>query len=568
MPGSQRDDNFDAADKSLRLYLRALWDREFILRPCEQPLTQIRPYISELGIHLPRQYSAVQGQLAKDLYRAAAAHAAAHQVYSAKPFERQKLRPVQIAIIALLEDARVEHLAISAIPGLRRLWLQFFDARSYEGIGVESLLLRLSHALLDPDRDDDNPWVIKARRLYYASQQSGSNADSLREVGSLLGNDLGQMRVQFNAKSYTVEPLYRDDNLFLWDSEAPPQEMRIADLAPIPTEEASQSTPQFKPDSADDARYRARELAQADPDKQTNNEPERPTYPEWDQRTGHLRPHWCSITEQDLLEGDAQRLRSQLAQHAPLSKRLAQGLHARKIGQAVRLYKEDSGESFALDALIAARTALRCGQLPDWRVFHQRRLKKQDLSVLLLLDLSASTNAVLGEATVLALIREASMLLGAAISQSGDQFAIHGFRSNGRHEVNYLRFKEFNQPFDDTVLGRLDRVEGALSTRMGAAIRHAHTCLRDCRTAQQLILLVTDGEPHDIDVFHPGVLMHDAAHAVAHATAAGTPVFCVSVDPKADDYIRRIFGLHHYLVIENVEQLPQRLPELYLRLTA
>jgi nitric oxide reductase activation protein len=131
-----------------------------------------------------------------------------------------------------------------------------------------------------------------------------------------------------------------------------------------------------------------------------------------------------------------------------------------------------------------------------------------------------------------------------------------------------LRFKEFNQPFDDTVLGRLDRVEGALSTRMGAAIRHAHTCLRDCRTAQQLILLVTDGEPHDIDVFHPGVLMHDAAHAVAHATAAGSPVFCVSVDPKADDYIRRIFGLHHYLVIENVEQLPQRLPELYLRLTA
>lgn len=48
----------------------------------------------------------------------------------------------------------------------------------------------------------------------------------------------------------------------------------------------------------------------------------------------------------------------------------------------------------------------------------------------------------------------------------------------------------------------------------------------------------------------------------------GRPVFCVSVDAKADDYIRRIFGPHGYLVIDNLEQLPQRLPELYLRLTA
>ena len=38
-----------------------------------------------------------------------------------------------------------------------------------------------------------------------------------REVGMLLGNDLGQMRVQFNAKTYVVEPVYRDDGLGLWD---------------------------------------------------------------------------------------------------------------------------------------------------------------------------------------------------------------------------------------------------------------------------------------------------------------------------------------------------------------
>jgi Mg-chelatase subunit ChlD len=560
--------DFEAADKSLRHYLRALWDREFKLHPCEKPLTQIRPFISELGIHLPRQYRSHQGQLAKDLYRAAAAHAAAHQAYSFSTFERKKLKPVQQAIIGLLEDARVELLAIKAMPGLRTLWLSFFDARHTEGIGVESLLLRLAHALLDPTREDDNPWVMKGRRLFAEFQQQGSDMEKLREIGSLLGNDIGQSRVQFNSKAYVVEPLYRDDNLFLWDSDAPEEETRLQEQAPSITQEAPQSAPKNDDKSEEDQRFRPHAMASANQEDDSGTDKKPLTYPEWDMRTGHYRPHWCSIIEQVVPAGDAAPLRARLTHYKALSTRLAQLMQARKIGQPVRLRGEPDGDDFELDALIKAQTALRSGAMPELRVHRRQRLQKRDLSILVLLDLSESTNAALGDASVLSLIREASVLLGAAIEQTGDQFAIHGFRSNGRHEVNYLRFKEFHQAFDDAALGRLAQMQGALSTRMGAAIRHATYCMRGCRTEQRLILVVTDGEPHDIDVFHPEVLLQDAARAVERSAAAGTPVFCVSVDAKADNYIRRIFGPHGYLVIDKLEQLPQRLPELYLRLTA
>ena len=187
------------------------------------------------------------------------------------------------------------------------------------------------------------------------------------------------------------------------------------------------------------------------------------------------------------------------------------------------------------------------------------------------MDLSASTNAATPaaeESTLLSLIRKASLLLGLAISQTGDPFAIHGFRSNGRHEVDYLRFKEFSGPMDEAVLEKLSGMTGALSTRMGAAIRHASHQMRNCRTVQRLILLLTDGEPHDIDVFDSSYLTLDAARAVKCSSAEGTPVFCVSVDPLADPYLQKIFGMHHYQIIDRIEQLPQRLPELYLRLTA
>lgn len=559
------DDGLDTASASLRHYLRALWAREYALRPVDRPATQLRPYLSELGIHLPPHYQSHRGALLRDLYRAAAAHAAAHDTFSTVQFERRQLKPVQLAIIGVLEDARVEQLAMSTMPGLRSLWLKFFDPRGREGTSAEALLLRLAHVLLDPSRTDGNPWVMKGRQLYLASQAQGSDPRPLREVGILLGNDLGQMRAQFNAKTYLVEPPYRDDNLFLWDSDAPPEETKMDDAGWRTSDAAAPSTPRFDDATDEVAHFKPREVAAAN-DTQGRADADPPRYPEWDQRTGRYRPDWCSIIEQRPQAVDATPLRQRLAGHASLSGRLARLLQARKLGQPQRLRRQAEGEEFEIDALVDAQSALRSGQLPALNVYRRTKRQKPDLSVLLLLDLSASTETVAGESTLLSLIREASALLAGAVAQGGDRIAIHGFRSNGRHEVNYLRFKEFGQPLDDAALGRLCAVDGALSTRMGAAIRHAGRLMRDCRSTQRLIIVLTDGEPHDIDTWHPGLLLHDAARAVQQQAAEGTPVFCVSVDPQADKYVRRIFGPHNYVVLDRIDQLPQRLPELYLRL--
>lgn len=559
-------EGLNAVGASLRHYLRALWQRDFRLRPCAQPATQLRPYLSELAIHLPPHYGSHRGALLRDLYRAAAAHAAAHDAFSTIRFERGQLKPLQLAIVSLLEDARVEQQAIAAMPGLQRLWLQFFDPRGSEGHSAEALLLRLSHQLLDPTRFDDNPWVMKARRLYLASQALGSDPHPLREIGMLLGNDLGQMRAQFNAKSYLVEPLYRDDNLFLWDSDAPPAETQLEDAGFSISKTAPQSQQRFDDRADDDPHFRAREVAADANDDGGNSDDKRLRYPEWDERIGRYRANWCSLTEQRPQPVDAQALRERLSDQAALSAQLAQGLLARKLGQMQRLRRQPDGDDLETDALVRAQAALRAGQAPDAFLYRRTRRQRPDLSVLLLLDLSASTRAALGDGTLLELIREASVLLGDAIAQGGDRIAIHGFNSNGRHQVNYWRFKEFGEALDDGVLGRLAAVDGALSTRMGAAIRHASRLMRSCRSAQRLVLVLTDGEPHDIDVFQPGLLAADASRAVAHSTAEGTPVFCVSVDPGAQRYVRQIFGLHHYLIIDSVSQLPLRLPELYLRL--
>ncbi len=559
----------DAARDSLGHYLRALWNDEFILRASDQPLTQQRPFISAQGIHLPRHYHAYQGTLQRELYRAASAHAAAHLAYSTTHYARGGLKPIQQALIGVLEDARVEQRAIEQMPGLRSLWLQFFDPAGRDSVSAEALLLRLSHQLLDPTREDSNPWVRKACRLFHESQREGSHALALREIGSRLGNDLGQMRAQFNAKTYVIEPVYRDDNLFLWIPETPPEETRVADGVVAAEDDAPDTLERLDDLAADDAHCRPRETASAGNDQQDDDL--HPRYAEWNARTGHYRERWCRLVERPPAEGNASALRERMTAYAALCSRLARLMEARKQGQTQRLRHQSDGDEFELDALVSAISELRDlrpRQAPDLRVYRRTRRQRPDLSVLLLLDLSASTEATLGEATLLSLIREASVLLGTAIAQVGDRCAIHGFRSNGRHDIEYVRFKEFSETMDDPVLARLAGARGALSTRLGAAIRHASHQLRHSRTAQRMILVLTDGEPHDIDVFDPDYLVQDAARAVQRSAAEGTPVFCVSVDSAADRYLSTIFGAHQYQVIDQLDQLPQRLPELYLRLTA
>ena len=88
------------------------------------------------------------------------------------------------------------------------------------------LLARLARALFDPDYADPDGFVNKGRALFAAEMDRLEDVSLSRRIGGLLGNDLGQIRVQFNARTYVVEPVYRDDGLGLWDfgDRAPPQE--------------------------------------------------------------------------------------------------------------------------------------------------------------------------------------------------------------------------------------------------------------------------------------------------------------------------------------------------------
>jgi nitric oxide reductase activation protein len=103
---------------------------------------------------------------------------------------------------------------------------------------------------------------------------------------------------------------------------------------------------------------------------------------------------------------------------------------------------------------------------------------------------------------------------------------------------------------------------------MGAALRHAGSHLLKQPERRKLILLVTDGEPADIDERDPQHLRFDTKKAVEELSTKGVMSYCLTLDPMADNYVKRIFGANNYTVIDHVNRLPEKLPVLFASITS
>jgi nitric oxide reductase activation protein len=132
--------------------------------------------------------------------------------------------------------------------------------------------------------------------------------------------------------------------------------------------------------------------------------------------------------------------------------------------------------------------------------------------------------------------------------------------------VRYYHIKGYNEPWDDGVKGRIGAMQAAWSTRMGAAMRHAGHYLKAQPADKKLMLILTDGEPADIDSKDGRLLIEDARQAVKVLDREGIYAYCINLDSKADEYVADIFG-KQYTIVDKVEQLPVKLPELFISLT-
>ena len=578
---------FIDVQRRIGMYLRALWARDFYMRPTSGDFELregYRPYIEGYIVHLPDAYDDHPACTGLELYRAAAAHAACHVVYTTAQFDNDGLSVLQVALIGLVEDARVEALALNHFPGLKQTWLPLHAATPATGETAGALMARLARAWLDADYQDDHPWVVLGRRLFNEHPSHLQSTEMSRDIGLQLSTELLALGVIYSPANDVLDIPYRDDNRYLWEFEDMLESgQMVAGVRVQQTRKYASLMEMLNtldvPGAGDDAGevwvlstefFRDEDPTTSVNQKEGREPPPDPFhYAEWDYQMQLDRPAWCTVLEKRAKPGEVAVIEEIVDKHKPIIRRIKFLIEALQPQGVQRIRKQEDGDEIDLNAAIRAMIEIRMGEQPDPRIMMRNVRKVRDLSVLLLIDLSESTNDVVkgSESTVLQLAREATVLLADALDKIGDPFAIHGFDSNGRHDIEYFRFKDFDAPYDDQAKARLAGMRGELSTRMGAAMRHAGSILKRQPSHKKLLLVVTDGEPADNDVRDPQYLRMDAKKAVEELARNGINTYCLSLDPGADQYVSRIFGAKNYMVVDHVQRLPEKLPMLYMGLT-
>jgi hypothetical protein len=333
-------------------------------------------------------------------------------------------------------------------------------------------------------------------------------------------------------------------------------------------------------------------------------EPDTFVYDEWDFRANEYKPRWCLVHEKAMADGEPTFYRETLSNYASLVRQIRRQFELVVPEMYRKVKRLEDGEEFDLDAAIEAIVDLRSGSTPSEKLFWRRNKTERSVAVAFLLDMSASTAEAIDEAKrgsddwgapddpveymvwlrsrraeglrraykrIVDVEKEGIVLLVNALETLGDTYGIYGFSGYGRENVEFYVIKDLEEHFSPDIPRRIDRIAPLHATRMGPAIRHAAAKLAAQDARSRFMFLISDGRPQDRGYSREGVekeyAVHDTRMALVEAKDQGITPFCLTVDKAGHDYLKTMMQDFSYEVLPDINLLPQRLPQLYRRLT-
>lgn len=292
-------------------------------------------------------------------------------------------------------------------------------------------------------------------------------------------------------------------------------------------------------------------------------------YREWDARLGDYLQDHVRVLERRAGSGNSDFYDAVLERRYGLVFRIRRAFEMLR-PQGLKILRHwPEGDAFDHRALIDYAVDRRAGRMPSDRIYLKRLKEERDVAVLLLVDLSRSTHNLVAGTTgtrVLDVEREAIVLFCEALKTVGDTFAVAGFSGTGRLGVDYWRVKDFDEPVDDAVRGRIGALSPQRSTRTGAALRHATAQLAAAPAKVRILLLLGDGFPNDAD-YKREYAIADTRKAVSEAAARRIHARALTVNIAGDARLDDTYGSLQHNVLSDVRELPDRLLRIYATLT-
>lgn len=283
-------------------------------------------------------------------------------------------------------------------------------------------------------------------------------------------------------------------------------------------------------------------------------------YPEWDVFNERYKPDWCRVIDFPLTV-DADVSDAGVARDDVLRRRLA------RVGLGPKVLRARAdGDDLDIEALIDLFVDLQSGFSAPEHVYLERRKLSRNLGVLILIDASGSAvDADSGGLAVHDHQRRAAATLAVTLEELGDRVAVYAFRSQGRHAVHLPAIKTFDQNFGAVGRARLNQLEPASYTRLGAGIRGAGEVLKNgAGTPNRLLLVLSDGFPYD-DGYEGRYAEADASKALEELRLEGVACLCLSIGTSTEtDVLERVFGSASFASAPALADLSPRMDELFM----
>jgi len=284
-------------------------------------------------------------------------------------------------------------------------------------------------------------------------------------------------------------------------------------------------------------------------------------YDEWDYSKKVYKADFCKVYPKKIQENDVSYYKKALKDNASTLMGLRKMLtNVNNKFQQQR--RQSQGEEFDLDALTDLYIDVHSGHTPSENIYLSKRKKEKDLSILMLLDVSLSTDGYAANNRVIDVEKQVSILFGEILNEFNVDFAIDCFYSKTRNYSTYLNVKGFDDEWDKAKY-KVGVIEPEGYTRIGVALRHAGALLDKRETKNKWVILISDGKPNDYDKYEGKYGINDVKQALRELNERNINSYALAIEANAKYYLPQMFGANHYEILTTPVELLQSLAQLY-----
>lgn len=284
-------------------------------------------------------------------------------------------------------------------------------------------------------------------------------------------------------------------------------------------------------------------------------------YPEWDYKNQKYKFDFCSLFPKLETELSSNYYIEAIKKNTVTLnslRKIISSLNNEWAAQSRQL----QGSEFDIDATTDMFVQLHSGHTPSENIYNSTRKNQKSISILLLLDLSLSSDGYVAGNRIIDVEKQTAILFGEILNEHGIDFSIMGFYSKTRNHSSYITLKGFDEKWD---LGKLKIGSPAPNgyTRIGTSLRHSGALISSRNTKKKWIILLSDGKPNDFDKYEGKYGINDVKQSIRELASNNIQSYAVAIEANAKYYLPQMFGQNHYQILSSPKDLITSLVKLY-----